>query len=124
MTDKVNNNSSLSRRQRYGIAKYIQINNDDNDDNDDDDANVKVSGDGGDDDNNGGGNERITAIELILLLPEIKKVSAGRYTCVALNAIGTNENHTYVNILGESYRICMYRNLKYQTKNKPKHKTN
>lgn len=96
MTDNVNSNNnnttinSSSRRHRYGIAKYIQINNDD-------DANVKVSGVG-----DGGGNEQITTIELILLLPELNKVLAGRYTCVALNAIGTDENHTYVNILGKS----------------------
>lgn len=83
MTDNVN-------RQYEGIAKYIRIN-------DDDDANADIDGDHrviGNDDS-------ITAIELILLLSKMKKLSAGRFTCVALNAIGTDEKYTYVNVLGE-----------------------
>lgn len=78
LTDKLN--------RRYGIAKYIQING-----NDDDDANI------------GGGSSvgGLLAIELILVLPEAQKVSSGRFACIALNAIGTDEKHTHVNMLGE-----------------------
>lgn len=71
--------------RRYGIAKYIQING-----NDDDDANAVGGGVGG-----------LLAIELILVLPEAQKVSSGRFACIALNAIGTDEKHTHVNMLGE-----------------------